>query len=126
MGPPRRWPQLASGSALDSPWLGGKANVSWSLQSTATDELASLYAVGTDASRSASLTRPQRVGGCAVGVLFGQGAHNEGEGVFDLAIGEQVPPALGCDLDAQAVSLDLVQGHEGPMDAGEVSGTLVA
>ena len=93
---------------------GGRAKVSWSLQSTANDVLT------RGLLRRAPTPRRERRGPSAArrraspsGWSFRSTPHHEGEGVLDLAIGEQVLGATPVDHHAETLAVGATRGRRG-------------
>ncbi len=68
----------------------------------------------------------QDIGRVSVGVVLGQGPGQHAEGVFDLAIGQEVGDIVPVDQHAQADHVAFFEGHQGTMDPHEMGGPVVA
>jgi hypothetical protein len=73
----------------------------------------------------ASSTEPSASEAHPVGRLLFERAHHEGEGVLDLAIGEQVLGATPVDDHAQTQAIGGTEGNEGAMGPAQMGGPVV-
>ena len=121
-----RWPQEASGSAQSLvPRGGGREKDSRSVQSTASDVLASLNWSGMLASSRSSQTACSGPGGQPVGCVLAEGRGDQAEGALGLPVGEQVRAVFPVRDHAQPYLVVLGQAGQRLVHPGEVGGPVI-